>query len=167
MAYDLSSSPPSLLRGSPSASARFSTISVVGGDIRVVGATRAPPGATVICRGGYESGECPFGRNIILNDDIGGARGGARNRAPPPLPPSTNGCVTRAEMKIVGIACCVWVWKTYGRPCARSTLFAAFPRCASSIFRWGNEIFVPSIFARLEKLLPGIVTFLLFGSNGG
>lgn len=85
MAYDLSSSPPSLLRGSPSASARFSTISVVGGDIRVVGATRAPPGATVICRGGYESGECPFGRNIILNDDIGGARGGARNRAPPPL----------------------------------------------------------------------------------
>lgn len=25
------------------------------------------------------------------------------------LPPSTNGCVTRAEMKIVGIACCVGV----------------------------------------------------------
>lgn len=31
----------------------------------------------VICRGGYESAECPSGRNIILNDDIGGARGAA------------------------------------------------------------------------------------------
>lgn len=33
--------------------------------------------ARVICRGGYESAECPSGRNIILNDDIGGARGAA------------------------------------------------------------------------------------------
>lgn len=31
----------------------------------------------VICRSGYESAECPSGRNIILNDDIGGARGAA------------------------------------------------------------------------------------------
>ena len=31
----------------------------------------------VICRSRYESGECPFGRNIILNDDIGGTRGTA------------------------------------------------------------------------------------------
>lgn len=40
----------------------------------------------------------------------------------PSLLQRTNGCVTRAEMKIVGIACGVGVWKTYGRPCARSTL---------------------------------------------
>lgn len=33
--------------------------------------------ARVICRGGYESAECPSGCNIILNDDIGGARGTA------------------------------------------------------------------------------------------
>lgn len=33
--------------------------------------------ARVICRGGYESAEYPSGRNIILNDDIGGARGAA------------------------------------------------------------------------------------------
>lgn len=33
--------------------------------------------ARVICRGGYESAECPSGRNIILNDDIRGARGTA------------------------------------------------------------------------------------------
>lgn len=59
----------------------FHDFTMVGGDM-TVGATRAPTtGARVICRGGYESGECPFGRNIILNDDIGGARGGARNRA--------------------------------------------------------------------------------------
>lgn len=37
----------------------------------------------------------------------------------PSLLQRTNGCVTRAEMKI---ACGVGVWKTYGRPCARSTL---------------------------------------------
>jgi len=35
----------------------------------------------VICRGGYESAECPSGRNIILNDDIGGARGAAETAA--------------------------------------------------------------------------------------
>lgn len=33
--------------------------------------------ARVICRSGYESTECPSGRNIILNDDIRGARGTA------------------------------------------------------------------------------------------
>lgn len=31
----------------------------------------------VICRYGYESGECPSGRNIILNDDIVRVRGTA------------------------------------------------------------------------------------------
>lgn len=33
--------------------------------------------ARVICRSGYESTECPSGRNIILNDDIRGTRGTA------------------------------------------------------------------------------------------
>lgn len=39
----------------------------------------------MICRSGYESGECPFGRNIILNDDIGGARGAAETARSSPF----------------------------------------------------------------------------------
>lgn len=72
----------------------------------------------MICRGGYESGERPFGRNIILNDDIGGARGGARNRA---SLPRTH--VARAEMKIVESRAARGVRKT----CAAAQLCPRFP----------------------------------------
>lgn len=120
----------------------------------------------VICRGGYESGECPFGRNIILNDDIGGARGGARNRAPPapPLPPPTyeRVCNARGNENRVWCGCVENVWAAVRTFHA----FAAFPRCAPrneigriffnlSMGEW--NLCSPSIFTRLEKLLLGIV----------
>lgn len=111
---------------------------MVGGDM-TVGATRAPTtGARVICRGGYESGECPFGRNIILNDDIGGARGGARNRAR--SGPSTYALHAR---KWKSRAVC-GVWRTArvcrAKPCPR---FCGFPslRDRPDLFRsWGVRI---------------------------
>lgn len=129
----------------------------------------------VICRGGYESGECPFGRNIILNDDIGGARGGARNRAPPapPLPPPTYERVCNARgnenrWNRVWCGCVENVWAAVRTFHA----FAAFPRCAPRneigriFFRWGNEIFVLRQFLRDLKNCCWGLWFLLFGSNG-
>lgn len=72
------------------------------------------------------------------------------------------------------IACGVGVWKTYGRPCARSTLLrlslvarrATRSAGSSSIFRWGNKIFVLRQFLRDLKNCCWELWFLLFGSNG-